>query len=174
MSQIPVKMVTSTNHVLHHMRESANALHDEIQQRAYYLFLHKGCQTGHELEDWLTAERELVCFPPSELAETNDEIRITVAVPGFDACTLEVDVLPDSIAVGGRAEKLQIPGDESIHFSEFGVKRLFRQFDLPTCIDPDGTTATVDEGMLRIVARKAAVATSPVTTEAKVTRIAAA
>lgn len=174
MSEIPVKMVTSTNHALHLLRESTNAVHDEIRQRAYYLFLQKGCRKGHELEDWLAAERELLCFPPSELAETKDEIHITVAVPGFDACTLQADVLPHSITIEARAEKIEVPSDELIHFSEFGVKRLLRQFDLPTCIDPDETSATVDKGILRIVAKKAAVATPPVNTEVKVAKSGAA
>jgi hypothetical protein len=34
----------------------------QIQQRAYELFVQRGCQAGHELEDWLQAERE-VCAP---------------------------------------------------------------------------------------------------------------
>jgi hypothetical protein len=33
--------------------------HDEIAQRSYALFLARGGQAGHEVEDWLTAEREL-------------------------------------------------------------------------------------------------------------------
>ena len=126
------------------------------------------------MEDWLTAERELLCFPPSELAETKDEIRIKVAVPGFDAYTLQLEVLPHSITVEARAEKIEVLNDELIHFSEFGVKRPLRQFDLPTCIDPDGITATVDKGILRIIAKKAVVATSPITKEVNVTRAVAA
>jgi len=76
-------------------------------------------------------------------------------------------VLPHSITVEGTAEKIEVPNDEEIHFSEFGEKRLLRQFDLPTCIDPGGITATVDEGILRIVAKKAAVATATVKEEVK-------
>lgn len=36
----------------------------EIQQRAYELFLERGCEHGRDVEDWLEAERELI-----ELAE---------------------------------------------------------------------------------------------------------
>jgi HSP20 family molecular chaperone IbpA len=173
MSQIPVKIVSSTNYALHQLRQSTNSVHDEIRRRAYYLYLHSGCQEGHELEDWLRAEREVLCFPPTELAETEDEYRIKVGVPGFDDYTLQVDVLPYLIAVQATAEKMEVPNDELIHFSEFGEKRLLRQFDLPTCIDPDGVTATVDKGILRIVAKKA-VATAPVKEEVKVARPVAA
>ena len=45
---------------------------------------------------------------------------------------------------------------------------------LPACIDPDAITATVDQGILRIVAKKATVATAPVTEEVKVARPVAA
>jgi NADPH:quinone reductase-like Zn-dependent oxidoreductase len=36
---------------------------DEIRTRAYELFLARGAQPGHELEDWLQAERELTAEP---------------------------------------------------------------------------------------------------------------
>jgi Protein of unknown function (DUF2934) len=38
----------------------ANAAHDEdIRLRAYEIYLERGEQPGHELDDWLQAEREL-------------------------------------------------------------------------------------------------------------------
>jgi len=37
---------------------------DEIRIRAYGLFLARGAQPGHELEDWLEAEREVTAEPP--------------------------------------------------------------------------------------------------------------
>lgn len=36
----------------------------QVQQRAYELFLERGCEHGRDIEDWLEAEREL-----TELAE---------------------------------------------------------------------------------------------------------
>ncbi len=33
-----------------------------IQERAYELFVKRGSEPGHELEDWLQAERE-ICAP---------------------------------------------------------------------------------------------------------------
>ena len=32
---------------------------EEIRNRAYEIYLHRGGQPGYELEDWLQAEREL-------------------------------------------------------------------------------------------------------------------
>jgi HSP20 family molecular chaperone IbpA len=85
---------------------------------------------------------------------------------------LEVEVLPTSITIEGTARRCRYQ-QRVDSFLEFGVKRLLRHFDLPACIDPDETTATVDEGMLRIVAKKPAVGTSP-TTAGKITRPVAA
>ena len=33
---------------------------DAIAQRAYALYLAQGCEDGHDVEDWLQAERELL------------------------------------------------------------------------------------------------------------------
>jgi hypothetical protein len=35
-------------------------LHDRIEQRAYQLYEERGGEPGHEVEDWLQAERELL------------------------------------------------------------------------------------------------------------------
>jgi len=144
MSQIPVKVVTCTNQVLHHLRELMKTLHDDISQRAFCLYRQHGCQEGHTLEDWSQAEREVLFRPPCELVETKDTIRITAAAPGFDVFTLQVDVLPDSITLEGRGER-----------------HLLRQLDLPARIDPDETRATFEGEVLRVVARKASAAASP-------------
>jgi hypothetical protein len=34
----------------------------EIKRRAYEIYLERGAQPGHELEDWLRAERELTAI----------------------------------------------------------------------------------------------------------------
>jgi hypothetical protein len=34
-------------------------LNNEIAQRAHELFMRRGCEPGHDLDDWLQAEREL-------------------------------------------------------------------------------------------------------------------
>ena len=43
--------------------------HDEIAARAYQLFLERGCQHGHDVDDWLQAEYEMMRLPVRVLAE---------------------------------------------------------------------------------------------------------
>jgi len=41
---------------------------EQIEQRAYELYLERGCEDGHDLADWLAAEKELIELsgqPPS-------------------------------------------------------------------------------------------------------------
>jgi hypothetical protein len=40
--------------------ESLSSLEEQIQRRAYELYVERGNQSGSELEDWLQAEEEVV------------------------------------------------------------------------------------------------------------------
>lgn len=48
-----------------HQRSTGSAQHqqevagEQIQQRAYELYINRGQEPGHELDDWLEAEREI-------------------------------------------------------------------------------------------------------------------
>jgi Protein of unknown function (DUF2934) len=39
--------------------EQAFPTKTQIEARAYGLYLRRGCENGHDIEDWLTAEKEL-------------------------------------------------------------------------------------------------------------------
>lgn len=45
------------------------ASEQEIRLRAYEIYLRRGAQPGHELEDWLEAERELAAIPSNSPGE---------------------------------------------------------------------------------------------------------
>jgi hypothetical protein len=40
--------------------QASDEQHGEIEQRAYELYLERGCAAGEDLDDWLRAERELL------------------------------------------------------------------------------------------------------------------
>jgi hypothetical protein len=55
---------------------------EQIQLRAYELFVERGCESGRELDDWLTAEKELTELAAKpELPAT--EPRTKTAAAGF-------------------------------------------------------------------------------------------
>ena len=39
---------------------------DLIALRAYYIYLNRGAGDGHDVEDWLTAERQLMAKPKAK------------------------------------------------------------------------------------------------------------
>jgi hypothetical protein len=43
--------------------------HEEIASRAYYIYLERGCKDGHDRDDWLQAEYELMQLPVRKIAE---------------------------------------------------------------------------------------------------------
>lgn len=43
--------------------------HDEIAARAYMIYVEHGCRPGHDVDDWLQAEYELLQLPTDKLAK---------------------------------------------------------------------------------------------------------
>ena len=106
--------------------------------------------------------------PPCILTETQDEIHLQAAVPRVDAKSLQVDVMPHSITIEGRMLKTKARRGEKIHLREFGREQLLRQLDLPARINPKYAKATLENGVLNITAKRAAMTrASPIVEEIK-------
>jgi HSP20 family protein len=130
------------------------ALTDQIRLRAYELFQSRGGGAGSALDDWLTAEDDIVLTPESDLVESDDKFELQIAVPGFDANDINVSAMPDALIVraGNAHHHESTEGD--VCFCEFGEKSLFRQFDLPKPINVDKVTTNLQKGILRVTATK--------------------
>ena len=76
-----------------------------------------------------------------------------VAPPAGELAAL-LDALPDAVIVSAESSHKHEEDKEDVHFCEFGAKMLFRRLDLPTPINVDKVTASIDDGMVRIVAQK--------------------
>ena len=57
----------------------------EVRQRAFEFFDKRGRELGHDLADWIQAEREILGWPAAELAEKNGEYKLEMTLPGFGA-----------------------------------------------------------------------------------------
>ena len=152
MSRIRVKTLNSPRRVLNHLAQLMKSVHEQIRARA----LQQQHGEGHELQDWLAAERDVLYSPPWILTETQDEIRLQAAVPCVDAKSLQVDVMPHSITIEGRMLKTKECQGETIHLPEFGRGQLLRQLDLPARINPKYAKTILENGVLSITAKKAA------------------
>ncbi len=130
-------------------------LFDRVRQRAYEAFEQRGGASGQELDDWLSAEAQCLVAAPAELVEGKKSLEIHVAVPGFSSEQIKVNVLPDCIIVFGKAESKKERKQGKVHFSELSHKDLLRRFNLPIQIEPDQVHASLQDGVLTIVAKKA-------------------
>ena len=127
---------------------------EAIRRRAYSLFEGRDGNGGSEVQDWLEAEREMVCVPTSELLESDQDLRAKIAVPGFEPKDIEVSATPDELIVRAEATHTHEGEKANVAFCEFTGKAVFRRFALPARIDIDKVSASLDKGILQIVAPK--------------------
>jgi HSP20 family molecular chaperone IbpA len=131
-----------------------NLLGSQIREKAYERFVRRGGAPGHELEDWLCAEKDHLYRPPAEMAETGSEVRLCIAVSGFYPEHMRVTVDPDVITVEGKPFFREREAGEKSIFSEFRNRPLLRRFELQSPIDPNHVTAAMTDGLLWVLARK--------------------
>ncbi len=135
--------------------QQVDALYDEIRRRAFRLFESRGGTHGNDREDWLEAERSLIFAPLAELVEEDDQFGIRMAVPGFEPGQVRVSVLPRTIIVDGDPAQASETEAHRVLFSEFSYRKLLRRFDLPQEVRTYTAKATIKDGILTIVAKKA-------------------
>ena len=62
----------------------ADRITQQLAKRAFQLFEERGCENGHDLDDWVKAETELLTPIPIQVKETAREIRIKAQVREFN------------------------------------------------------------------------------------------
>ncbi len=160
-NQVPNKQTTSQL-----LAEKMACLLNDVRSRAYALFERRDRGDGHDLEDWIRAETDLGVLHPASIEETETEMRIRVAHSEFSADQLEVYAEPQAITVEGAA--LQTDGSDDTQNRTVTQRTLYGRYELPVQINTGSVTATLEEGVLAIVARKAqAAAEMPLGDEAK-------
>jgi HSP20 family molecular chaperone IbpA len=150
------------------MFERTAALAGAIRERAYEIFQGRGGGHGHSVEDWLQAERDIVQPLEVKLTRKEGKFRARVAVPGFAVEDIRVTAMPAHLYIQAEAKYAHEEKDGDVNLCKVGRKQIFHRLDLPSPIDVDRVTATLDHGLLEIIAPKAA------STKNEIARIAAA
>jgi len=123
---------------------------EAVKRRAFEFFEQRDRQAGHDLEDWLKAERELLGWPATELDEKNGIYELQIALPGFESKDVEVTVTPKEIIVHAAAEHDKETTKGNVLWSELGASDVYRCFETPKSVDVDKVTARLENGLLRI------------------------
>jgi HSP20 family protein len=136
--------------------ERTNFIFNDIARRAYQIFEGNGCQHGHDLEDWFKAERELLRPVNIEIKETDKALEIKADVRDFNEKELQIGVEPMQLTITGKRETTKEEKKGETVYSETMASDILRVVALPAEVDAAKVTATMKDGMLNIVAPKAA------------------
>jgi HSP20 family protein len=144
--------------VKHSSEEISNQfsqIYDVIARRAFDIFESRGRSPGHELEDWVRAESELLRPVPLNVAESDGEYIVRAEVPGFGDKDIEVIVEPLYLAISGKRETKKDEQKGKIIRCESRGDRIFRVLDLPPSVDPSKVSTTLRDGILMVDLPKA-------------------
>ena len=157
MSRLNIQKVSTPEDRKLPIFDEIDEIADRIRVRAFNLFANRGFSEGHDLDDWLTAQRE-ICWPAAELIEEDDEFEVKVALAGFDAKDITVTATPRELIVKASKKDERREDEERegavVRWSEFQSNDVYRQIDLPADVDVDKITAEFEHGMLEIEAPK--------------------
>jgi HSP20 family protein len=130
-------------------------IYNAVSSRAYELFAQRGYSHGQHFNDWLRAESEILQPLPVEITDNDDTFTVRAEVPGFAPKDLEVKVESSRLLIRGEAEKTRQRSSGKTIYSECQKNQIFRVVNLPTKINPDTTTASVQDGVLHVTLPKA-------------------
>ncbi|MHB1699919.1 MAG: Hsp20 family protein [Acidobacteriaceae bacterium] len=136
--------------------DDMNRLMERIEKRAFSLFENRGGANGSAFDDWFRAESELVKAAPVEIEEKDRDVIVRAEVPGFEAKELSIQAERDGLSIYGKSEKKKEAEHKGKrYYSEISSSEICRHISLPSNVDPDKVTATLDKGILEIKLPKA-------------------
>jgi HSP20 family molecular chaperone IbpA len=121
-----------------------------IAHRAYELFETRGCEHGHDLEDWLQAESELLRPVSVSMSESTDRISIRADVGGFDETELKVSIEPHRITILGQkaTSGMKAEGGTIERTSSYPLQ-ILEVVDLATQVRPERAVVELQGGVLK-------------------------
>lgn len=108
-----------------------------------------------ELESKTERTRPGPVFAPAvDIFESEAEITLLADMPGVASENVSIDLHENQLTVSGEVEPLTFEKEEYL-LQEFETGTFHRQFTLSDRIDQNAITATVKDGVLRLVLPKA-------------------
>lgn len=138
------------------LSERIDKVFDAIAKRAYEMFDSKGRRFGHEVDDWLKAEMELVHPVHVEINESGENLEMKAEVPGFSEKELEISVEPQRLTIIGQRECNKEEKKGKTLYSEACCNQVLKVVELPMAINTEKVTATLKNGILELTMPKAA------------------
>ena len=150
-----IKKVEETNKpirfgsMFEQMEETTNAL----ARRAYQILDGDG-RTGHALDHWFQAERELLHPVALNVEETAEAFQVKAEVPGFSEKELEIGLEPQRLTISGKRECSKEEKKRKTVCTETSSDRILRVVQLPAEVEAGKATATLKNGVLELTLPK--------------------
>ena len=113
-------------------------MYDQITRRAYEIFRERGGSSTLDLEDWLTAERELLYKPEVHVEEVDQRIVVTVRIGKVRPLDVQLLITPDAMVIQAQPVAM--------------ARKVFRTVQFPRRIDVNKAEATYADGYLILTA----------------------
>lgn len=135
----------------------AREVHDLIARRAYAIYEGRGHASGHDVQDWLQAESEVVSPVCVGCMELNRDLRIDVGIEKSELPQLQVSIEPSRLIISGKRAAERTGEDARGHPGETPRPvEIFQAVNLPCTVEPAGARATFVNGLLELLVPKAA------------------
>jgi HSP20 family protein len=93
--------------------------------------------------------------PAVDMYQTDDEVVVKVALPGFKADEVQINVTGDVLSLRGELKREQEEKDKAWHIREHRWSSFERSVALPTQVQADRANADFENGILTITLPKA-------------------
>jgi HSP20 family protein len=97
-------------------------------------------------------------MPSIDVTETDNEIAITVEMPGLERKDVDISLENDVLTIRGekKMEAEKDDKDKNVHLAERSYGVFYRVLQLPPGVDPSSVQATMSKGVLKITIPKPA------------------
>jgi HSP20 family molecular chaperone IbpA len=124
--------IVEAKRLLDRMKE----IYEAVENRAYELFAERDYESGHNLEDWLIAEAELLTPPPQvQVVETESQIIVMATIAELSKTSLNIGALPKRLILNGAKERSAGQPQDRLT-REKGGREFFVLLALPDNIEP--------------------------------------
>jgi HSP20 family molecular chaperone IbpA len=125
-------------------------LSEQIARRAYEIFEHECGVCGHDMENWLRAEREILHPIHVAVVETDQTVDVTAEVPGFTESQLKVSIQPRHLIITGKKESGEKEQKGKIVHADECASEIFRMIELPAEVNALKVSTKLKDGVLTL------------------------
>ena len=93
-------------------------------------------------------------FPAMDVAESDEEIRITCELPGMEDKDVHVSLADGSLTIRGEKHAEKEEKNRSYHLVERSYGAFSRSVPMPSGVDPTGVAANMKNGVLKVTIAK--------------------